>query len=240
MIQFNLLPDIKLQYVKARKTKRTVILISSMIAVISLSIFAVLFVNVNFFQQAHLKNLKSDISSSKKELMKIDDLSKILTVQSQLNSLPGLHEKKPAAIRLLGFIQQVTPANSSISQLSTNFTDKTMKIEGSADSLATVNTFVDTLKFTDFSVEGEDQPSDDSKKAFSDVVLSTFAVNSANQSDKNKVVSYTITLKYSEEIFMGDKNVSLVVANKITTRSETEKPGAFQPKSITPDKTESN
>ncbi len=232
MIQFNLLPDVKLEYIKARKTKHAVLVMSTLVGSVAFTIFVLLFVVVNFAQKNHLSNVESDIASSKKELQSKEDLAKILTIQNQLNSLPGLHDQKPVATRVLGYVQQLTPKNISISSLDVNFADQTIQIEGSAESLATINTFVDTLKFTNYvTTDGQDSTkTSDPTEAFSEVVLASFGVNGSNQGDKNKSASYTITFKYDPIIFQGDQNVSLQVTSKVTTRSETEKPSAFQSK----------
>ena len=271
MIQFNLLPDVKLEYVKTQRTKHTVIMTSVLIATASLVVFALLFTVVNVAQKKHLSDLDKDITTSKNTLKAKPDLAKILTIQNQLNSLTDLHNKKPVASRTLGFIGSLTPQNVNISSLKVNYNDKTITIEGSTDSLATVNTFTDTLKFTSFSQGtaagtwevGHDYKTDDTVSygnayyiatngntsssdtepgiggqwktkwkeaplAFKDVVLANFTVATTAIKDKNKAATYTITLKYDQTIFSSDKNVTLQVAKQITTRSETEKPSAFQ------------
>jgi Tfp pilus assembly protein PilN len=236
MIQFNLLPDVKLDYIRARRTKRTVMLSSILIAGASVALFLLFFSVVNVAQKQHLKHLQNDIDTSKKELQAKPDLAKILTIQNQLGSLPSLHQQKPVATRAFTYIQQLTPQNVSISSFTVNFTDQTVKIEGSADALSSVNTFADTLKFTNFTVvnsqnsDNNANPTSESSPAFTDVVLSSFDVAKVSQ-DKKKAITYTITLTYKPEIFSGDKDVKLLVTSKITTRSETEKPSAvFQTK----------
>lgn len=229
MIQFNLLPDIKLQYIKAQRTKRTVILLSTIVAGSALAIFVLMFLVVNVAQREHLGNLQKDIDTGKKELQSKQNLSEILTIQNQLNSLPGLHSKKPVATRVYSYIQQVTPQNVSISSLKVNFTEQTMEITGSADSLAAVNTYVDTLKFTTFKAQAADPDSGDSdtatNNAFSEVVLSNFGLSSGqNAAQGSKPASYTITLKYDAIIFDDSKTATLITNPQVTTRSETEKP----------------
>ncbi len=233
MIQFNLLPDVKLEYIKARRTQRTIITSSVVVSGAAIALFVLLFLVVNVVQKNHLSSIDADIKASKNELKSKQDLSKILTIQNQLKSLPALHADKPVASRALGYIQQVTPQSSSVSSLVLNFTEKTIKIEGSADSLATVNTFVDTLKFTSYTATSVDTPeaNPESVLAFKSVVLTSFAVASGNTKDKNKAATYSITLSYEPDIFQSNKTISLQVAKKITTRSETQKPSAvFQAK----------
>ena len=230
MVQFNLLPDVKLEYIRARRTKRTVIMTSVIVSGAVFAIFLLLFTVVNVAQKQHLSHLQEDINNSKKELQSKPELAKILTIQNQLNSLPALHKQKPVATRVAGYVQKVTPKNVSIASLVVNFKDQTIKIDGSADSLATVNTFTDTLKFTNFTTStlGSSQTSSANPKlAFNSVVLANFSVNSSSTGDKNKTASYSITLKYDPAIFSSDNDVTLLVASKVTTRSETEKPGTI-------------
>lgn len=238
MIQFNLLPDIKLEYIKAKRMKRSVILISSIVGGSAFAIFVLLFMVVNVVQKQHLSNLQTDVDNGKKTLQEKQNLSEILTIQNQLNSLPALHQEKPVASRIYSYIQQVTPQKISISTLTVNFAEQTMKIEGGTDTLATVNTFVDTLKFTSFKADPADPDSGDSESStgnpFSEVVLSEFGLSTTLSSDPTKPAVYTIDLKYDPIIFQDSKLVTLITNPQVTTRSETEKPNDIfqvQPKS---------
>lgn len=229
MIQFNLLPDVKIEYIKAQRLKRTVVLSSFMVGASALALFVMFFMIVNVFQKVHLNNLESDIKANKKTLQDKPDLSKILTIQNQLNSLPELHKSNPVASRVFGFIQQVTPQKASVATLTINFADQTMTITGSAESLTIVNTYVDTLKFTNFTY---DMPGENGAAgtpttgpAFNSVVLSQFSV--AGKDDKVGSSTYNITLKFDPIIFSSAQDTKLVVASKVTTRSETEKPATI-------------
>jgi hypothetical protein len=144
-------------------------------------------------------------------------LDKVLTVQSQLSTLTGLHEGKAVAPRLFDFVRQVTPSAASISQLDVDFAAHTMTIAGSSPSLDVANTFTDTLKFTTYQKTTDGQTYSDSAKAFSQVVLSQFARN-------NSGATYTITLSYNQDIFNSAAAVKLTVPKIISTRSLTEQP----------------
>jgi len=217
MIQFNLLPEVKLEYIRAQRTKRMVVGISVLASAAALFLLVMLSLTVFVFQKQHMNHLTSDIAKYGKDLQSTQDLNKILTVQGQLGSLPSLHEQKPEVNRLIPYIKQLTPATASISSLNVDFTADTMTITGAADSLQTVNQFVDTLKFTTYAQDNS------SPKAFSNVVLSSFG-----RADKG--ASYTITLGFAHDIFDNTKTVQLTVPNIITTRSELDKPGVlFEP-----------
>ncbi len=216
MVQFNLLPDIKIQYIKARRQKRMVMLISTIVTITGISLLVIFGVIVFGVQKKSVNDLNNDISAASQQLQSTEDLTKILTVQNQLNALPGLHDEKPVASRLFTYISQVTPVSASIGRLNVDFAQNTISISGSADSLETINKFTDTLKFTMYEVRG----SDEEKNAFSDVVLSSFGRDDAG-------ANYTIVSSFDPTIFSELQEVTLTVPNIITTRSKTEQPGAL-------------
>ncbi len=220
MVQFNLLPSVKLEYIKAVRMKRLVTSVAVIASALTLTILLLLFINVNVVQKRHISNLTNDINNKVKQLEGIEDIDKVLTVQNQLTTLTGLHEKKPAAERVLPFLSKVTPQQASIAQANVDFTANTMLINGTTDSLATVNKFVDTLKFTKYTSSQQTTE----KPAFSEVVLSSFSVT-------NKDATYQINFKFDPQIFDNTQTVELVVPNIISTRSQTEKPSdLFQAK----------
>jgi Tfp pilus assembly protein PilN len=224
MIQFNLLPDIKLEYIKARRTKHAVMLVSFIVTGVSVGLVILLFVGVNVVQRTHLNNLNGDIKAKSEQLQREDDINKILTVQNQLNSLNGLHDAKPAADRLGKYLQQVTPNEVTIAELAVDFSANTITFDGNADAIKSVNKFIDTLKFTTYHVEGEGEEHEgESMKPFSNVVLASF--NRAEESGNSSAsASYQITLAFDPVIFNTTKNAKLTVPNQITTRSVTERP----------------
>lgn len=220
MIQFNLLPNVKLEYIKATRRKRLVMTGASLMMAVALGITILLFLVVNVIQKQHLKALSNDINQGVKELQETPNLDKILTVQNQLMSLDGLHDQKPVASRLFGYLAQITPVEVSIAQLDVDFDQNTMRFTGSSDSLSSINKFVDTLKFTNYRLKGSDN-AEESKNAFASVVLSSFNRNSQE-------ANYTIDLVFDPVIFSITQEAELVVPSAVTTRSETEKP-LFQP-----------
>lgn len=219
MIQFNLLPDVKIEYIKARRLKRLIATGASAVMAGCVAITVLLFVFVNLLQAKHLQDLNKDIATDTSKISKFKDLDKILTVQNQLSSLPGLHASKPVASRLFTYVNQVTPANVSIATVQVDLVTNIINFTGSADSLASVNTFTDTLKFTEYQKKGDTSKTN----AFSQVVLSSFGRN-------DKGANYTIDLHYDPLIFNNSSDIDLIVPKKITTRSETEKPSdLFKP-----------
>lgn len=213
MIQFNLLPDVKIEYLKAQRQKHIVVLVSALVIIVSIAVLIILATTVFGLQRKNISDLTSDIESATSELESTPDLDKILTVQNQLNVLSQLHEEKPVASRIFGYINEATPNNVSIARLNVNFESETMRISGAADSLETVNQFADTLKFSEYTTNGDETAT----RAFSAVVLTNFGRDSSN-------ASYTIELSFDPTIFSQLEQVSLKVPNIVTTRSEVAQP----------------
>lgn len=216
MIQFNLLPDVKLKYVRTQRLKRTVVSLSIVISGAALAVFLILLLTVDVWQKKTLHDYSKDINKASAQLKSTPDLNKILTVQNQLGAINTLHSQKPVTTRLPDFLSQVTPTTVTISDMTADFQANTFSITGNAPSLDAVNTFVDSLKFTKYQLGG----SGDKKPAFSSVVLSSFSRSTTG-------ASYVITLTFDPVIFQDSNSVTLSVPTITSTRSVTEQPQAL-------------
>ncbi len=214
MIQLNLLPDVKLEYIKAQRTRRLALTVAVLVCAASIALL-LLMLSIDGLQKKHLHDLNNDISSETSKLQNEPQINKILTVQNQLQSLTALHAGKQAPTRVFGYLNAVTPTSVSINSFSVDFTQQTMTITGSADSLTNINKYVDTLKFTTYATAVNTAAA----PAFSNVVLTSFGLNNGSQ-DKSQAANYTIALSYDKTIFDITQPVNLSVPNIVTTRSD--------------------
>lgn len=225
MIQFNLLPDVKMKYVKARRQRRLVMVVAIFVSLAAFSVFGITAGYVYGLQGARLAGVNKSIEKSRDSIdnknSQVDDINKVLTVQNQLNSLDTLHEDKPVLSRTFSYLAKLTPSLVTISKVDVTYGETNIiTIQGSTDTLETINKFVDTIKFTTFQSvsEGDGAESPESILVFSDVVLETFG------RDKQGA-SYTVTFQYDPVIFASSQLVEgLVVPAKVTTRSELGRP----------------
>jgi Tfp pilus assembly protein PilN len=221
MIQFNLLPDVKLEYIKAQRTKKLVILVASGVTIFSVVIFSAMIMQVYVIQKRTNSNLDKEIKSNSSKLTGVEDVDKILTVQNQLSTLVDLQNTKHSTSNLFTYLSQLTPTQVKIGKLSITFDGgdatvaNSINFSGTADSLETVNKFADTLKFTTYIETGKT----DEVKAFKNVVLTTFTRD-------DKLASYTINVEFDSILFDNTKKVTLKVPKQYTTRSITEEPNA--------------
>ena len=214
-VQFNLLPDIKLEFDRAQRTKRFVYTVSILASVLVLAIFVVSFLSVNVLQKKLLNDAGNDITTYSNKLKSVPDLEKVLTVQNQLNTLPTLHQTKHISSRFFTYLPQITPSKIFIGQVTLDLTADTITINGTSDKLETINGFVDTLKFTTIKIGGVEDKN--AKPAFTKVVL-------ANSGRSDKGATYSVSASFDPVLFDGSQAVSLVIPKEITTRSVTESP----------------
>mgnify|MGYP001253910493 CR=1 FL=1 len=234
MIQFNLLPDVKLEYIKATYRRRIISFICFVVAGAFLFVFVMMFMFVRVNQTSQLKDLDDDISTNVEKLRETPDLDKILTIQNQLNSLPELHEQKIMASRFFDYVVKLNPANNKFTSVDMNLEEKTITLEGEADTTATVNKLTDTLKFAKYQILDESASSSEEKPAFNSVVLQNFSINSATNNTPS--VTYELSFSYDDNIFKNtaivgnpiNNSVSIIIPSIISTPSEQLKPTNLQ------------
>lgn len=206
MIQFNLLPDIKKQYIQTKRTKRMIISFSMIACAASLGVLLLVFSYVQVAQKKNINDLTKDITAEVAAVKSIDGINEILTIQKQMDTLPGLHQKKPATSRIFEYLNKVTPKNVFIGSVKIDLLNNTMEISGTADSIAAVNTYVDTLKFATYS-SGDIKD----EKPFSNVLTQL--------SRSKETASYNIKFNYVPVLFDNTATVIITVPNTVTTRS---------------------
>lgn len=206
MIQFNLLPDVKIQYIKARRTKHLMMLSSIVVIGASLFVFTLMIFTVNVVQKKSLSDLNKDIKKFSAEIKSTENLDKILTVQNQLGALTNLHEQKPVSSRVYGYLAQVTPVSAKLTSMNLDLEQNTIILTGTAPSFEALYAYTATLKATKYTVAGSDA---ESKAAFSSVVWSSFSRDKTG-------ANFTISANFDPEIFKSENDVTLKVPSQTT------------------------
>jgi hypothetical protein len=155
-------------------------------------------------------NLKTYISFKNKIIKNTQDIEKMLTVQSQLNTLDKLHSEKPVASRLPDFLAKIVPSQVQLNKIDVDLEQNTMTISGTTPSYEANNKFVDTLKFTNYQLAG----SEDKTPAFNSVVLTSFGKD-------EKGASFTVTLNFDPVLFASSSDgIQLIPKAGVTTREQ--------------------
>jgi Tfp pilus assembly protein PilN len=214
-IQFNLLPDIKLKYIEAQRSRNLVFGVALLVSAAAIVGFLIMLFTVEVVQKKQLDNANKAVTSASQQLQGISDLDKVLTVQNQLQTLTSLHASKHITSRLFSYLPEVTPTDVNISSVNLDTTNNTLAITGTADSQLSVNTFIDTLKFTTYKANSQDSE----HVAFPSVVEDSFSF------DQGKA-SFSLTVGYDPVLFSNTtgQTPQLIIHNQVTTRSVLEDP----------------
>ena len=227
MIQLNLLPDIKKEFINAQKTRAVVMSSSIMVTIVAVGLAVLMFVYVTFLQQLQITLATNDIKDKEKQLSSVQDLSKYLTVQNQLLALPELHASKGIYSRLLAFLPVLNPNapnNVALTKLQLVALDKQVNFTGSTASFESLNVFVDTLRNAEVSYK--DASSEQQKsKMFESIMVQNSNIDKLNGKSS---VSFTVIAQYVEPAFDAhNTEVTASVPNIKTSQSVTESPKLF-------------
>lgn len=231
MIQLNLLPDIKREFIRAQKIRNKVISLAILLMVGVVGGLVVLLLFVSGAQRFHQKLLDDQIGTKSRELSSQQDLDKYLTIQNQLDALPQLHSEKGSYSRLFDYLVRLNPAppdNVRISKLTMDATGKTLLLEGFATNYRSLNIFQKTLENADLVYRENDQEA--REKLFVAVNLGQVGLGDQQTGDSTqKVASFTAVLTFADKAFASDlQSPDIRVPDIPITNSVVGTPGAPQ------------
>lgn len=220
-VQINLIPEIKYEKVRSTRKRGLILKLAFLATIILIGIFILLLITTKIIQKKQLSDANGNIAVANSKLTAIPNINQILTIQSQLDSLPNLHSTKHITSRLANYLTIVTPANVKIGRVALDTTGNSLIIGGTTDSQHSVNVFVDTLKFTTYTVGPAA-----AKPAFPSVVESSFSTGGGTSTYELKV-QFDPTL-FSNNLVDADGHhliPNLHIPNLTVTRSAFDDPG---------------
>ena len=239
MIQLNLLPDIKREYLKARRTQSKVISISILTTLVVVGVTVVLALWTYGAQELYKGWLSTNIEKNQAKIEDTKDVEKYVTVQNQLANLDKLHDEKNDYSRLFGFLPILNPkAPNSVRFTSVDVKDETLTITVSGEAkdftgLVTLRDMMVNAKLsyrqgTDVSVEPTEV------KFFTDVKVEQQQLS--KNSEGGSLVSFRISAVYAKEAFLSSSTGATLSIPKLeTTPSKQDSPGVFADSTVSED-----
>lgn len=211
MIEVNLIPDVKKEYLRAQRVRNMVISVSMLVAAVSAGVVVVLGLGLGSMQFAS-GQADNSIKNKYKELSDKPDVNDLLTIQNQLTQIDSISSNKGVNSRIFDVLSAVNPQapnNVAMSTVRHNAVEKTITIEGSA---AGGFNAVDALKKTILNTKlkyTKDSESSDTPLS-SSVTISNTAYT--EDSGGEKKLTFTLSFVYPEEL-LSNKIKSLVIAS---------------------------
>ncbi|MBP6880963.1 hypothetical protein KBC31_05035 [Candidatus Saccharibacteria bacterium] len=197
MIQINLLPDVKREYIKAQQMKRMFVIVSVVITVASLTLLALLFVFVQFGQPQHIKHLQSDIDTSVSKLKGTKDVVKIVSVQGVLEQLPKLQDGKFKTSRLFGYVTGFTPQGVSYTEIKLDLNENVLTLTGQSTDLEQANVLANNLKSANFVYKQDNEKQ--TMSPFKSIIFSS--LGKVEQADNGKNVNFQLSFSFDPILF---------------------------------------
>lgn len=225
MIQLNLLPDLKKEFIEAQKARNRVIALSVFVStgVIGLTLLAGFF--VYGVQNVQIALVNGQISDNTKKLKDVKDINKYLTLQSQLAALPDLHANKNIYSRIFDFLPTLNPsAPNSVKLGSVQVSDdaKTIVFSGTTTTFLAMNTFKDALSNAKLSFNTSGSGDVTTEPLFDTVSLTDSALGTNSGAT---IVSFTITATYKPELLLASSsNVKVTVPTITNTGANNQTP----------------
>jgi Tfp pilus assembly protein PilN len=214
MIQVNLIPDVKAEFLKAQRTKRFVMGIAFIVSATFIALVVAMTLYVNVTQKTHSNNLTKDIAELSAQYQSSEDIAKIITIQKQLLALPELHENKPLISRVVTYLAVLTPEDVEFRSFDMSFENNQIIISGNGKTVPDVNVFANSIKNAIYTV-GKDK--ENKLTPFNNVVLNTIS------SSEDGAV-FELIFEFEPDIFTNGEDVTLTVPKIDSTSSEIERP----------------
>lgn len=205
MIEINLVPDVKQEFIKAQRVRNAIISIAIIVCLACVGALVLVSLYVFGAQAWGNKTTDDNIAAGIKKLQEVQDLDKALTVQNQLKNISEIHSETQLDARLFDMLATVTPTGDnevSISKFMLDTDEGTITIEGNSKSGYTaLDAFKKTILATNFVYSNEDGEKQE-------VPLTTEIADGDRSygEDENgeKSLQFTFAFEYPEELLSRD------------------------------------
>ncbi|HMR72918.1 MAG TPA: hypothetical protein PKD68_02820 [Candidatus Saccharibacteria bacterium] len=230
MIHLNLLPDVKREFLKAKRDQARVISVAILSVLVVGGVTVALAVWVYAVQNIHIGLLSQNIKDNAAKIEAIPDVNKYVTLQNQLANLSKLHDGKNDFSRLLTILPTLNPKspnNVALASVTLGTEESTISLEGRVSDFTGLITFRDILQNAELEYRTDIEDSEVIKeKLFSEVAILEQGLSKT--AEGNAVVSFKIIVRYNPAAFINSsKDVTVSVPKLETTPSKQGSPDLF-------------
>lgn len=202
MIEINLVPDVKQEFIRARRVRSVVVSLTILVGAIAIAVVAILLMVVYGWQGVQKKLTNDKIESESAKLSAVEGLDSALTIQNQLGTLPAMHESKPINSRIFDILATLSPPESStvaISKFDVDSSMKTITIEAqSAEGYPALEVFRKTIEATEFRFKNSNNEEESYPLA---TTISDGERSYGESANGERVLRFTLIIEYPEQLF---------------------------------------
>ncbi len=211
MIQINLIPDVKQEFIKAQRLRATVISFSIIIAGVSVAALVLLATYVYGAQALRSSMSDSKIDELHKSLASDEDLPHVLTIQNQLSLISEMHTNKEVHSRIFDILASTNPSspnNINITNVKVNTGMRIIEIEAYASGgYPAAEVYEKTVERTVIRFIEDDEAVDVPLASNITIGETSYGQDSSGV----RVLRFKLSFEYSNEVFARDlENAEIV------------------------------
>lgn len=213
MIQINLLPDVKQEYLRTQQTKHAVIVAAALISAIVLGVTVLFFVYVQVVQPQYQKVVQNDIDKSIQELKAKPDAQRLVTVQGVLEQIPALKDQQQVISRTFDYVKGFTPRSVAYTRVGLALDTTTISLSGGTVSYEQAHVLANNLKSAKMIYRQND--AEQTINPYTNIVFNS--LSKAENATDGRPVTFEITFQFNPILF--DPKIS---DQKITVNASSE------------------
>ena len=231
MIQLNLLPDVKIEFIKAKRLQRIVLFITIITSAAAITVFIILYILVDVTQKNHLASISQKIVTESNQISSNSDVNKIISIQERLSNtdgLPSLYSNRINAPVIFDYLNQVIAKGITIDNVTINYQTGALSFGGKADTLLDGNIFNQQLQRATYHLKSS---TGSEINLLQGVIMtgltSNVSVDTTKNSTSSNKIAYSVTAIISPSLFKKDVNPVINVPNQNVTPSTIDQPKIF-------------
>lgn len=216
MIQINLIPDVKREYLRARHMRDVAISLSVLASILA-GVVILLMALVLSLQVARNFFADQNIKSEYEKLSSVQDLGEMVTIQNQLGLISSQHASKTVDSRLFSVLQAINPNppnDVKFTTISLDPDEGTLNFEGLADGgYNAVETLTKTIQNTNVQYSTGSDGNSQTEPLATEVMVgeTSYGVGS----DNKRVLRFEMSVSFLEDLFTNRlKSVKIIGPTK--------------------------
>ena len=216
MIEINLIPDVKLELLRAERARTGVISFALLASIVSLGVVALLAIYVYLIQGGLGLLADNGIDSEYKKLESVEDLSKVLTIQNQLSQIKSLNDGKELNSRVYDLLDAVIPPAPNevqVVKLTQDNENSLITIDGQTGTYNSVEAFKKTIDGAEVRFNDATTNTEQTVKLASSI--SVDSVGYGQSSDGRAIVSFSLSFAYAPDFFKASNPNIVIKLNNV-------------------------
>lgn len=202
MIQINLIPDVKREYLHARRMRDVTISISIIVSIAAAAVVGIMLLFVST-QLARVYLAESAIESEYEKLSSVENLTEMVTIENQLSLISQQHASKSMNSRLFSVLQAINPVAPNEVQFTMITLDPengSLLLEGqAAGGYQAFETLAKTIQNTTITYKNGADGAEKTSPIASEVLPGDS--NYGIDSDNARVLRFEMTIMYTKGLF---------------------------------------